>query len=239
LADGAREPALRQRRDHQQAERAGAGGFAEHGDVAGGAAEGRDVLLHPLQRGDLIHDSVEAHGLARVIRVALGLERRMREKQIDLQDKVQVRTKQLQETEHLVEDLFSGAPDPIVILDRKGVLKKINPAVEKVIGYKEDELVGRHFLKTGTLTLASTPRVLQEFTLALAGEQRPPFVIELTDKQGRRLTFEAHAKMMLEGKWMQDGVWNMEQMDPDPFMVDMNKYGLPWTVLEDPGFDLV
>ncbi len=41
------------------------------------------------------------------------------------------------------------------------------------------------------------------------------------------------AKMMLEGKWLQPGVWNMEQMDPDPFMADMNKYGLPWTVIED------
>lgn len=47
------------------------------------------------------------------------------------------------------------------------------------------------------------------------------------------------AKMMLEGKWMQPGVWNMEQLDPDPFMEDMNKYGLPWKVIEDPEFELV
>jgi len=40
------------------------------------------------------------------------------------------------------------------------------------------------------------------------------------------------AKMMIEGKWMKDGVWNMEQMDPDPFMEDLNKYGLPWTEIE-------
>jgi len=36
------------------------------------------------------------------------------------------------------------------------------------------------------------------------------------------------AKMMLEGKWKQPGVWNMEQYDPDPFMEDLNRYGLPW-----------
>ncbi len=47
------------------------------------------------------------------------------------------------------------------------------------------------------------------------------------------------AKMMLEGKWQEAGVWNMEQMDPDPFMEDMNQYGLPWAVIEEPGFDLV
>jgi saccharopine dehydrogenase (NAD+, L-lysine-forming) len=40
------------------------------------------------------------------------------------------------------------------------------------------------------------------------------------------------AKMMLEGKWKKPGVWNMEQFDPDPFMADLNQYGLPWEVLE-------
>ncbi|MFT4609005.1 MAG: saccharopine dehydrogenase (NAD+, L-lysine-forming) [Cellvibrionaceae bacterium] len=47
------------------------------------------------------------------------------------------------------------------------------------------------------------------------------------------------AKMMLEGTWMQPGVWNMEQLDPDAFMADMNRYGLPWKVIEDPDFDLL
>ena len=36
------------------------------------------------------------------------------------------------------------------------------------------------------------------------------------------------AKMMLTGKWKGEGVFNMEQFDPDPFMDDLNKYGLPW-----------
>lgn len=45
------------------------------------------------------------------------------------------------------------------------------------------------------------------------------------------------AKMMLEGHWMKPGVWNMEQLDPDAFMADMNRYGLPWHVIEDPDFD--
>lgn len=40
------------------------------------------------------------------------------------------------------------------------------------------------------------------------------------------------AKMMLEGKWQELGVWNMEQLDPDPFMADLNEYGLPWQVVE-------
>jgi saccharopine dehydrogenase (NAD+, L-lysine forming) len=41
------------------------------------------------------------------------------------------------------------------------------------------------------------------------------------------------AMLMLEGKWMKAGVWNMEQFDPDPFMEAMNKWGLPWHELTD------
>ncbi|MBF0379263.1 MAG: saccharopine dehydrogenase family protein [Desulfamplus sp.] len=40
------------------------------------------------------------------------------------------------------------------------------------------------------------------------------------------------AMMMLEKKWHKAGVWNMEQFDPDPFMEALNKYGLPWQVME-------
>jgi len=46
------------------------------------------------------------------------------------------------------------------------------------------------------------------------------------------------AKMMLEEKWLQPGVFNIEQFDPDPFMNDMNQYGLPWKVIELDNFNL-
>jgi Saccharopine dehydrogenase and related proteins len=36
------------------------------------------------------------------------------------------------------------------------------------------------------------------------------------------------ALMMLTGKWQGAGVFNMEQLDPDPFMDALNQYGLPW-----------
>lgn len=40
------------------------------------------------------------------------------------------------------------------------------------------------------------------------------------------------AKLMLEGKWQGKGVFNMEQLDPDPFMEEMMVQGLPWKVME-------
>lgn len=40
------------------------------------------------------------------------------------------------------------------------------------------------------------------------------------------------AAMMLTGAWGGAGVFNMEQMDPDPFMDMLNKHGLPWQIKE-------
>ena len=37
------------------------------------------------------------------------------------------------------------------------------------------------------------------------------------------------ATMMLTGVWRGSGVFNLEQLDPDPFMDALNRYGLPWT----------
>lgn len=36
------------------------------------------------------------------------------------------------------------------------------------------------------------------------------------------------AMMMITGEWMQAGVWNCEDMNPDPFMAMLNIHGLPW-----------
>lgn len=40
--------------------------------------------------------------------------------------------------------------------------------------------------------------------------------------------------MLASGQWTRPGVWNMEEMDPDPFMAELNKRGLPWHVKELP-----
>ena len=42
------------------------------------------------------------------------------------------------------------------------------------------------------------------------------------------------ASLMLAGAWQGAGVFNMEQLDPDPFMAQMNRQGLPWQVLDLP-----
>ena len=41
------------------------------------------------------------------------------------------------------------------------------------------------------------------------------------------------AMMMMTGEWTGAGVWNIEQLNPDPFMAKLNEYGLPWQELHN------
>lgn len=42
------------------------------------------------------------------------------------------------------------------------------------------------------------------------------------------------AALMMTGQWKGEGVFNMEQLDPDPFMDLLNRQGLPWQVKDLP-----
>jgi len=44
------------------------------------------------------------------------------------------------------------------------------------------------------------------------------------------------AKMVLTGKWSGQGVFNVEEFNPDPFLEELGKQGLPWQ--EETGIDL-
>ena len=84
------------------------------------------------------------------------------------------------------------------------------------------------------------------------GKEKTVYVYNITDHQDSYSEVQSQAisyttgvpamigaKLMIEGKWLKPGVWNMEQLDPDAFMADMKEYGLPWNVIEEPGFDLL
>jgi len=42
------------------------------------------------------------------------------------------------------------------------------------------------------------------------------------------------AMMVFTGLWQGAGVFNIEQLEPDGFMDVLNRYGLPWQVVECP-----
>ena len=46
------------------------------------------------------------------------------------------------------------------------------------------------------------------------------------------------AMMFMKGLWKKPGVYNVEEFDPDPFMAELNKHGLPWIELHNTNLEL-
>jgi saccharopine dehydrogenase (NAD+, L-lysine-forming) len=46
------------------------------------------------------------------------------------------------------------------------------------------------------------------------------------------------AMMYLKGIWKKAGVYNVEEFDPDPFMAELNRLGLPWVELTNVDLEL-
>jgi saccharopine dehydrogenase (NAD+, L-lysine-forming) len=46
------------------------------------------------------------------------------------------------------------------------------------------------------------------------------------------------AMMFMKGLWKKPGVFNVEEFDPDPFMIELNQNGLPWTEVHDGDLEL-
>ena len=78
-----------------------------------------------------------------------------------------------------------------------------------------------------------------------SGKLESKFIYNLCDHQecfaevkGQAISYTAGvpamigARQLISGAWLRPGVWNLEQLDPDPFMDDLNAWGLPWHILE-------
>src|SRR5208337_3160154 len=78
-----------------------------------------------------------------------------------------------------------------------------------------------------------------------SGDERTVFIYNICDHQ--KCYQEVHANgvaytagvppvvaaaMIIEGKWQGSGVFNVEQLDPDPFLEMENQVGLPWSLID-------
>ena len=52
--------------------------------------------------------------------------------------------KEIRETKNYLENIFKTSVDGILVTDNQGVITMLNGAVEKMVGYTKDELIGKH-----------------------------------------------------------------------------------------------
>jgi PAS domain S-box-containing protein len=88
------------------------------------------------------------------------------------------------ETEVLSRTLLESGLDAVFSFDGRGVILDCNPASEKLLGYRRNELVGKNLAKLKLFP----QRQLGSLTRLPAGRSAGPDELELTHKDGRRIS---------------------------------------------------
>ena len=132
------------------------------------------------------------------------------------------------------------------------VLQNVGMLGIEPVMHKGQEIIPIEFLKTLLPDPASLgPRTKGKTNIGIVAEgikdgvKRKIYIYQVkdheecykeTNSQGVSYTTGVPAmigaKLMLKGIWSGVGVFNMEQLDPDPFMQEMMEQGLPWQIKE-------
>lgn len=90
----------------------------------------------------------------------------------------------VKESEERYRNLIESVPFSIALIDQQGELTYCNPAIEKLLGYRREELIGFKFKDLPAVHPKYVPILLKRFQKVLKGEILPPLEIELYKKDG-------------------------------------------------------
>jgi len=93
--------------------------------------------------------------------------------------------------------IFDSAHDVILLVNKYGTCIDVNRRVEKVLGYKPDDLKGKHFAKSGVVPEKTVSQLVSVFQKAMEkGEVDETTEIELQAKNGNAVYVEASTQII-------------------------------------------
>jgi PAS domain S-box-containing protein len=125
--------------------------------------------------------------------ISLGNEPCLMTASIDITDRKSVESALL-ESEQRYRDLVDNANDIVATVDLEGRFTSVNPAVERLLGQKPEDLIG-----TSVSTfIPSEERPKHESMLQrkLEGEGSTRYETQIQSRDGRRLTLEVNSKLI-------------------------------------------
>jgi PAS domain S-box-containing protein len=96
------------------------------------------------------------------------------------------------------EFLWENSSDGHLLVDAEGRFVMVNRTVEEKTGFPRQELLGKNFLDSGLLSLASQELVKKNFVDRMQGKKIPPYEVEALDKFGEKLHYELNATPILK-----------------------------------------
>jgi PAS domain S-box-containing protein len=96
------------------------------------------------------------------------------------------------------EDLFERATDSIILLDKTGIITKVNNSALVMSGFKREEIEGQNLMTISLLTPKSKLITLNNFRKRLQGIESPAYEIEVIKKDRNLLNVEVTASAIIE-----------------------------------------
>ncbi len=101
----------------------------------------------------------------------------------------------LEKSESRFRSLIETADDLIFILDGFGYFSLINDTGAAELGYKPDEIKGRHFLEF--ITKEDEPKIAEAFQKILVSDCTTVFEAKFLSRENKEVVFEIHARPMV------------------------------------------
>jgi PAS domain S-box-containing protein len=114
----------------------------------------------------------------------------------DITDRVQT-TERLRESEEQYRDLVEKVSDVIYALDREGVITYVSPAIERLLGYPPEEVIGQPF---GQFVLPEDlDQVAANFVELVSGRERGPTEYKVIAASGEIRWVSLSSQLILDG----------------------------------------
>ncbi len=94
---------------------------------------------------------------------------------------------------------FENVTDVIYTIDANFRISSVSPSVERILGYKVEELIGRPFQDLNILSPASLEDAISSTSLAFSGKQIPTSVYEFIAKDGKKKFGEIITSPLYDG----------------------------------------
>ncbi len=105
----------------------------------------------------------------------------------------------LKESEARYRNLIESVPFSIILIDQQGKVIYCNPALENLINYSKDELIGIEFKNLPAINPEYIPILLRRFQKVIKGEILPPLEMEIYRKDGKSIWIKYQSSLVKLG----------------------------------------
>jgi two-component system sporulation sensor kinase A len=104
----------------------------------------------------------------------------------------------LREKEEKFRKIFENANDCFIYLNTQGTILDVNKKAAQVFGGLREELIGKHFLKTGVVSAKDIPKLLSAFSRIIMGKEGY-MTLWIKNKRGQKFCLECSSAIMKLG----------------------------------------